>query len=70
MEKRYLTIEEAAELLQMSVKYLRNILSPSSKIGLTVNGHVIKPIRINRQIRIDRQKIEECMQQKKCMQQN
>lgn len=61
-EKRYLTIPETAELLQLDIKYLRNILTPSSKTGLKVNGHTIKPIKINRQLRIDRRKLEEYMQ--------
>lgn len=62
MEKRYLTIPEVAELLQMNIKYLRNILAPSSKTGLKVNGHSVKPIKVNKQVRIDRHKLEEYMQ--------
>lgn len=62
MEKRYLTTQETAELLQMSVQYLRNIVAPGSSIKFKINGKIYKPIRINRQIRFDRVKLEELMQ--------
>lgn len=58
MEKRFLTIEETADFLNMSCKHLRNLVTPRSKRKLTINGHEIKPLKVNKMLRFDRLQIE------------
>lgn len=60
-QKRYLTVEEAAEYLSVNVNSLRNAIAPKAKHPLKINGKPFKPMRINRQVRFDREKLDEAM---------
>lgn len=55
---RFITISEAAELLQIPEKSLRNALTPGAKNPFMLNGKRIKPIRISSRVRLDREEIE------------
>jgi len=61
VQKRYLTISEAAELLSIPAATLQRQVVPSSKNPLTINGQAVKINRINKRVRIDRQEIEKLM---------
>ncbi len=61
VQKRYLTIPEAAELLGISVYTLRNRVAPSAEKPFEINGKPFKVIRAGRLVRFDRIALEKAM---------
>jgi len=61
VQKRYLTIPEAAKLLGISIFTLRNRVAPSSKKPFSINGKPFKVSRAGRQVRFDRLALESAM---------